>query len=160
MNIDVNNGESLYEILGVEPTATLAQIKSAYRHQARAHHPDSGGDERLFKRINEAHTILENRTTRAQYDQALAVIQELEDDNDPAIDALLADLDDSPDWATSVVSATDPMWFRASETLPGDLRDWATPSAGPRGNSLMTPWLIGAVAVLAVVMAAGYVLLG
>jgi hypothetical protein len=31
------------------------EIRSAYRRMARVHHPDAGGDEESFKRLNEAH---------------------------------------------------------------------------------------------------------
>ena len=32
---------NFYALLGVEPDATLAQIKKAYRKLARQHHPDT-----------------------------------------------------------------------------------------------------------------------
>ena len=33
----------------------ILKIKSAYKKMAKLHHPDMGGDEELFKRLNEAH---------------------------------------------------------------------------------------------------------
>lgn len=57
------------EVLGLEPGASLPEIKQAYRDMARVWHPDRfGSDERLqavaeekLKRINEAyHALLEN----------------------------------------------------------------------------------------------------
>lgn len=43
-----------FAVLGVPPTATPAQIKSAYRSLARRAHPDAGGDEDTFRRLESA----------------------------------------------------------------------------------------------------------
>jgi DnaJ-class molecular chaperone len=45
-----------YEILGLQPGASEADIKKAYRDLARKSHPDKGGTEEKFKQINEAYT--------------------------------------------------------------------------------------------------------
>ena len=38
----------LYKILGIEPKASSAEIKSAYRALVKKHHPDTGGDKNLI----------------------------------------------------------------------------------------------------------------
>lgn len=43
-----------YEILGVSPLSSKADIKAAYRRLSKKYHPDLGGDEEKFKEINEA----------------------------------------------------------------------------------------------------------
>ncbi|OGY25490.1 MAG: molecular chaperone DnaJ [Candidatus Woykebacteria bacterium RBG_16_43_9] len=61
-----------YEILGISKTATEAEIKSAYRKKARAHHPDvdkSAGAEQRFKEINEAYQVLSDSQKREAYDR-------------------------------------------------------------------------------------------
>ena len=62
--------DDFYKILGVSKDATDADIKSAYRKLAHKYHPDkSGGDEKMFKKINEAYQVLSNRDKRSQYDR-------------------------------------------------------------------------------------------
>lgn len=61
-----------YEVLGVGKTASLDEIKSAYRKLALQYHPDrnkeSGAEER-FKEISEAYAVLSDSEKRAKYDQ-------------------------------------------------------------------------------------------
>jgi curved DNA-binding protein CbpA len=59
-----------YEVLGVEPTATDAEIRRAYVALARRFHPDANpaGEERM-RAVNEAWAILGDRTRRAGWDR-------------------------------------------------------------------------------------------
>src|SRR4030042_3356455 len=62
--------EDYYKILGLEKTATEADIKRAYRKLAHQYHPDKGnGDEKKFKEVSEAYQILSDPEKRKQYDQ-------------------------------------------------------------------------------------------
>jgi len=64
-----------YDMLGVKPDATDAEIKSAYRKLARKYHPDvskEGGAEEKFKSINEAYEALKEPARRRAYDQLRA----------------------------------------------------------------------------------------
>jgi len=58
-----------YEILGVSKDATSEQIKKAYRKKALEHHPDRGGDQEEFKKINEAYQTLGDPQKRSSYDR-------------------------------------------------------------------------------------------
>lgn len=62
--------EDLYEILGMSPSASDAEIKSQYRTLAMQHHPDRGGDGELFKKISAAYDVLGDTSKRAQYDHS------------------------------------------------------------------------------------------
>ena len=61
-----------YEILGVSKTASIDEIKKAYRKLALEWHPDrnkSAGATERFKEINEAYAVVSDTTKRSQYDQ-------------------------------------------------------------------------------------------
>ncbi|MBR6507856.1 MAG: molecular chaperone DnaJ [Clostridia bacterium] len=62
-----------YEVLGVDKSASDADIKKAYRNLAKKYHPDANpGDataEAKFKEINEAYSVLSDSETKARYDQ-------------------------------------------------------------------------------------------
>jgi hypothetical protein len=59
-------GLNAYEILGVEPTATTAEIEAAYRAAIKRQHSDTGGVTRLAQLVNDARDALVKH--RASYD--------------------------------------------------------------------------------------------
>ena len=64
-----------YKILNVEPTASDAEIKTAYRRLARKFHPDVSkekGAEEKFKSVNEAYEVLRDKEKRSEYDHLKA----------------------------------------------------------------------------------------
>ena len=65
---------SYYAVLRIDPDATLAQVKKAYRKLARQHHPDTNpGDQQAaarFRQITEAYETLSDPKRRAVYDRA------------------------------------------------------------------------------------------
>lgn len=69
--------KDFYAVLGVDKTASEADLKKTYRKLARQFHPDSNpGDaaaEAKFKEISEAYSVLSDKEQRAEYDQVRAM---------------------------------------------------------------------------------------
>lgn len=57
-----------YDQLGIDQTATAADIKRAYRNKAREKHPDKGGDPHEFASIGTAYEVLKDPQRRLLYD--------------------------------------------------------------------------------------------
>lgn len=63
-----------YEVLGVATSASAAEIKRAYRMQARVHHPDvSGADDAAMQALNHAWATLGDPARRRAYDRMLGI---------------------------------------------------------------------------------------
>ncbi len=61
-------GNALYLALKVSRTATPAEIRAAYRQQAKRCHPDKGGDTRVFSKVQHAYEVLSDPHRRKVYD--------------------------------------------------------------------------------------------
>lgn len=57
-----------YRILKLKRTATQEEIVKAYRREAKKHHPDRGGDQKLFIMCQWAYDLLCDEARRARYD--------------------------------------------------------------------------------------------
>jgi hypothetical protein len=69
MNLEDQRG--YYAILGLTPRADAGEIKAAYRRKAMELHPDrnkAANSTRQFQFLNEAHSVLGEPVSRAQYD--------------------------------------------------------------------------------------------
>jgi DnaJ-class molecular chaperone len=64
----------LYDVLGVEPSATQSEIKKAYYKMARQTHPDKVGKDdpnanEKFQKVGHAYQVLIDEKTRKKYDE-------------------------------------------------------------------------------------------
>ena len=51
--------KTLYEYLGVSKTASEDEIKKSFRKLSMQHHPDrKGGNDKIYKEINNAYNVL------------------------------------------------------------------------------------------------------
>jgi len=78
----MTNDEDYYDILGVEPNASIEQIKDAYLYKANILHPDRlaamtekvrSMAERDLKMVNAAYEVLSNPKRRQEYDRVLSL---------------------------------------------------------------------------------------
>lgn len=61
---------NLYEILGLEKTASAEEVKEAYRRAVKAVHPDKGGNADAFREVQTAFTVLSDADSRRVYDES------------------------------------------------------------------------------------------
>lgn len=85
-----------YTLLGLEPNASLDEVKAAFRRFARRYHPDRFGADRpeklrrateIYRRGSEAYQILIDPVARAAYDRGLreGKLRLSSDDRDKAL---------------------------------------------------------------------------
>jgi curved DNA-binding protein CbpA len=60
-----------YETLGVNKNSSQDEIKKAFRKLSLKHHPDRGGNNEKFQKINAAYEVLKDPTKRQQYDMGI-----------------------------------------------------------------------------------------
>lgn len=60
-----------YDVLGLDRTATPAEVRRAYRRQAMRTHPDKGGRAELFLSVINSFEVLADVRMRAEYDRSL-----------------------------------------------------------------------------------------
>jgi molecular chaperone DnaJ len=64
--------KNYYAILGVSPTASFDEIRSAYRQRAKQYHPDYfGRGSAPFLGVQEAYDVLGDPSSRSSYDRTL-----------------------------------------------------------------------------------------
>lgn len=68
-----------YNTLEVEKTATLDEIKKSYKSKVKKHHPDKGGNEDLFKKVQKAYEILKDEQKRSLYDSGAIIEDDFEE---------------------------------------------------------------------------------
>lgn len=119
---------TLYELLGVDPGASAAEIQRAWREQVKRFHPDAhpGAPEavreqlnRQVAEINAAYEVLRDPETRAAYDRSL---EEFEAD----VDTASARRPPGPDncWVCGASPAANVRFRQESGRLVSRVRRW------------------------------------
>lgn len=67
--MNFNQDNTLYKELGINRNATTTEIKKAYHKLALKHHPDKGGNEDKFKKIQTAYEVLSDSEKKNNYDR-------------------------------------------------------------------------------------------
>lgn len=67
---------SLYNVLGITPTASHDDIRNAHKTMLLKHHPDKGGCSDEFKRIKHAYETLIDPIKRAEYDKKVSLARD------------------------------------------------------------------------------------
>lgn len=82
-----------YKILGLSKSASSEDVKKAYRKNALLHHPDRHSDaddtvkveeEKIFKEVSEAYSVLSDSQKRARYDNGQDLADMADMDFDPS----------------------------------------------------------------------------
>jgi len=65
----INNA---YTTLGLKPSSSITdhEVQGAYRKLVAVHHPDAGGDDRIFRAVHAAYELLKTSAARRAYDAA------------------------------------------------------------------------------------------
>jgi len=80
----------LYDLLDVNPDASNAEIRKAYKKKSIKHHPDKpNGDEKLFKEMKLAYETLSDPDKREHYDSTGTVKGKKPDSGQMAISKIL-----------------------------------------------------------------------
>ncbi|WP_132124307.1 J domain-containing protein [Actinocrispum wychmicini] len=108
-----------YELLGVPPTASTSEIRTAYRALAKVMHPDAGGTAGTFRLLREAYETLTDPERRADYDHG-----DDEEDEPPAPVAVRRAqpriIRDDPDYLPALPDIpldSIPWWYQLDATV-------------------------------------------
>ena len=93
-----------YLTLGVNPEASLKEIKSAFRKKAKSSHPDvSGGREEGMRRLLESYRILSDAEARREYDRGRLRVVRSEGDGSFDYHSWLMERLDDPEYVAKLV---------------------------------------------------------
>lgn len=113
---------SAYDILGVAPSSSDADIKSAYRRQVKLCHPDIAGDTKReeFEDLQRAYKLLSDPKSRKKYD-AIRELEEKSKNNIMAGSALVFNTTPNTPYANPKSKSYLQNAFQVHSNLPPDI---------------------------------------
>ena len=130
-----------YQVLGVSPQASGAEIKAAYRALVKRHHPDAGGDASTILALNAAWEVLGDGDRRRHYDAqrlpartAAPSSQDLARAPEARAGAAAASEEEITLWLQQVYGPVDRLLGQVVNPFPAQLRALA---ADPYDDTLM-----------------------
>lgn len=69
-----------YELLGIDTSATGAEVRAGYLKLAKEHHPDHGGSVEMMRHVNRAYRTLIDHFSRTAYDKLHRMHYKVADD--------------------------------------------------------------------------------
>jgi len=87
----------LYDILEVDPSATMEKIRQQYKALSMKRHPDRSGTQEEFVALQQAFDILSDETKRREYDETGNIPGEAPDTTNEDLSRLMMSLIDSID---------------------------------------------------------------
>jgi len=135
----VRGPDDYYEVLGVKRSATVEEIRAAYRRAAKTAHPDQGGSNEAFQRVQRAaEVLLEAAQARGVASQDTA----FRAGDRTSVDADWMDVQNELTlrWGRNPTMVFAPQKiglspFAAGTTLNLPAFQWLTRTMGPRGEA-------------------------
>jgi hypothetical protein len=146
-------GLNAYEILGVAPSATNAEIEAAYRAAIKRQHSDTGGVTRLAQLVNDAHdALVKNRSAYDAWlrDKPQPRVADAERDPGPTTSASQPD-DIWDPWedagpSPSSHEQSEPRSQHRATTDPGRTEAASSSDEPPDAEQLSSRWVVAIVA--------------
>jgi len=117
-------GLEYYQTLGISRNASAKEVKLAYRKAAMRHHPDRGGDEEEFIKVQRAYAVLMDPKLRHQYDLSGETLDVFESEVQHADEAFQSYKAKQQEWERKMRKMADSSGKLRREDVPFNFDEW------------------------------------